>query len=237
MRLSAAILAMWCALIPALVYAEAGPRIQFVDKEHDFGDVIHGMAPSFDFSYTNTGDADLVVDRVASSCGCTRAIRGKPTLAAGESAKIHTQIDTFGMASGKHTKTVVVHSNDPENPATALKLRFNVIRYVTLRPESLSTWLPAWDKPAIFVVSATNNGKAPVTLKAATADPPIEVVLDPEEVTVDPGGKTDFRIKVTVSQQSAKPYLSGKLYIDSSARLQKTLSLKYLIYLPKTDGK
>lgn len=228
--------ALWLVLIPALVCAGPGPHIRFVSHEHDFGDVIQGEAPTFEFSYTNSGDSDLLVDRIAASCGCTRAVRGKPTLKPGESAKISAQVNTFGMYPGKHGKTLVVHSNDPDNPAVALKLHFNVVRHVSLHPETLSTSLPAWDKPAVFVISATNHGNRAVTLKPAASDGPIDVLLEPREVLIPPKGKADFQIKVSVSGRPERPYLSGKLYIDSTAKGQTTLSLKYLIWLPKAQG-
>ena len=73
-------------------------------------------------------------------------------------SKIFVQIDTEGMSSGLHSKTIEVHSNDPEHPSTTLKLKFNVIRNISIEPRSLGLSLSEWGKDAVFTLTATNSG-------------------------------------------------------------------------------
>ncbi len=132
--------ALWW-LLPSGMSA-AGPRISFDTVERNFGDVIHGESPSVELQVTNTGDAVLVLGRIDSSCGCAKGVRGSKDIAPGTSSKIFVQINTKGMYSGLHSKSIVVHSNDPERPLTTIKLNFNVVRNISIEPHAL--WASLW---------------------------------------------------------------------------------------------
>ena len=47
------------------------PVMTFDKKVHDFGTIDDGTPVETIFSYTNTGDAPLVVSEIKSTCGCT----------------------------------------------------------------------------------------------------------------------------------------------------------------------
>jgi hypothetical protein len=237
MRQTIIALGLLCALFPALVLAGTGPRIRFSEREHDFGDIIHGQSPSFEFIYSNAGDGDLVIEQVASPCGCAKGRRGEAKSPPGGSGKIFTQIRTFGTSPGKQSKSIAVHSNDTENPVIFLTLKFNVVRHVTIQPETLTTWLSTRDKPALFKPSATNNGKVPVTLKAGKPAGEVDAKLEPQEVVVPPGATVQFQLTVLVSGQTSRPYVNGKIDIETDASGERSVPVRYLIYLPKADAK
>ena len=47
------------------------PVMTFDKKDHDFGTIMDGEAQETVFSYTNTGEAPLVITEIKSTCGCT----------------------------------------------------------------------------------------------------------------------------------------------------------------------
>jgi hypothetical protein len=47
------------------------PKISFVKKSHNFGTITEGDVIKYEFEYTNTGTADLVITDASASCGCT----------------------------------------------------------------------------------------------------------------------------------------------------------------------
>ena len=47
------------------------PEITFKVTEHNFGTINQGTETAFTFEYKNTGGADLIIQNVSSSCGCT----------------------------------------------------------------------------------------------------------------------------------------------------------------------
>ena len=60
------------ALISLIGYtASAQAKISFKNETVDYGKIVKGSDGVRVFEFTNTGDAELVVTNVKSSCGCT----------------------------------------------------------------------------------------------------------------------------------------------------------------------
>ena len=77
------------------------------------------------FEFTNTGDAELVVTNVKSSCGCTVPKKPEGPIAPGASGSIEVKYDTNRV--GPIRKTVTVYSNADE-PIKALKIKGEVLK-------------------------------------------------------------------------------------------------------------
>ena len=86
------------------------PVITFDKSEHDFGEIEAKTNVETEFSYTNTGDAPLVITDIKSSCGCTVPQDwSKEPLAPGESGKFTVKFN--GSGKNKVSKTVTVTAN------------------------------------------------------------------------------------------------------------------------------
>jgi len=100
--------------------------ITFTSPEHDFGRVGAGEKVGCIFSYTNTGDADLVITSASASCGCTVPKYDKKPVPPGGSGTIEVVFDTSGR-EGLQTKTVVVQSN-AENNLVILRIIAEIVK-------------------------------------------------------------------------------------------------------------
>ena len=98
--------------------------ITFRSPDHDFGTVGAGERVGCIFTYTNTGDADLVITSATASCGCTVPKFDRKPVPPGVSGTIEVVFDTSGR-EGMQTKTVVVQSN-AENNLVILRIIANV---------------------------------------------------------------------------------------------------------------
>jgi hypothetical protein len=221
------------SLVPTLLLAGTGPKIVFSELEHDFGDVRCGESPSVELTCTNTGDDILILGRIESSCGCAKAIRGDLRIAPGSSSKIYAQIETLGMPPGRHSKTVSVHSNDPEHPRTSLKLTFNVIRHMVIKPDFLAIRLFEPGKDAVFNLRAANHSANVIVLKTVTVNSSGEAGLIPDEVVVPPGGQTDFQLSIRAKPDRNQSQVKGTALIETSDALEKILPVRYFIQFSK----
>jgi hypothetical protein len=105
----------------------SGPVITFNEEKHDFGDVIQGPQIECNFEFTNTGQSDLIIKNVTTSCGCTGAILDqKKDYAPGEKGKIRVTFNTQGR-TGVVEKTITVESNDVTSPHKVLTISSNVV--------------------------------------------------------------------------------------------------------------
>lgn len=86
------------------------PVMTFDAYEHDFGTILQGRPQETTFTFTNTGNAPLIITSTSASCGCTvpDAPVNQP-IAPGEKGEIKVKFN--GSGNGQVTKTVTVRTN------------------------------------------------------------------------------------------------------------------------------
>lgn len=95
----------------------SGPRMTFEVMSHDFGEFTKGgQSKQFDFEFTNTGDAPLVVVRSKSSCRCIEVKLPKRPIAPG--AKGVVTITYVPKDSGVFNKGIEIFANIPGGSLT-----------------------------------------------------------------------------------------------------------------------
>ena len=86
------------------------PIMSFVKSEHDFGPIEQGTPQETVFTFTNTGNAPLIITDAKSSCGCTVPDYPKNTpIAPGESGELLVKFN--GSGQNQVTKTITVTAN------------------------------------------------------------------------------------------------------------------------------
>jgi Protein of unknown function (DUF1573) len=102
-----------------------GPRIAVEPPSFDFGKAIQNKTLQKEFSIKNYGDADLVLDSVSTSCGCTVADGYSKVVKPGASTHLNVSLQTR-TSTGKLQKSVLIKSNDPTKALYELKLEATV---------------------------------------------------------------------------------------------------------------
>src|SRR5689334_17458075 len=115
--------------------ADLGPRVAVDQPVFDFGTVERGARVDHTFRLPNRGDAELRIEHVKSSCGCTVAVLSDKVVAPGSEARVAVTLDTSRLA-GPTTKTITVYTNDPAAAVVGLSLagRVNADLVVTPTP-------------------------------------------------------------------------------------------------------
>ncbi|MEO0570897.1 MAG: DUF1573 domain-containing protein [Bacteroidota bacterium] len=86
------------------------PVMDFEKQEHDFGNIIQGTPQETVFTFTNSGDAPLIITDARSSCGCTVPQYPKNTpIAPGDTGELVVKFN--GSGKNQVTKTVTVTAN------------------------------------------------------------------------------------------------------------------------------
>ena len=86
------------------------PEIRFDTAVFNFGKILQGEQVSFVFKFENVGKADLVIQKVETSCGCTVPEYDKTPVRPGGKGCIKVRFDSHGK-DGTQYKTVKVISN------------------------------------------------------------------------------------------------------------------------------
>ena len=86
----------------------------------DFGTIIQDEAPSFEFTFTNTGNEPMIISNAKGSCGCTVPIWPKEPIAPGATGTINVKFNSKGK-KGTQNKTVTLTANTTP-PTTKLRV-------------------------------------------------------------------------------------------------------------------
>jgi hypothetical protein len=122
-------------LILALSFFNAAPTefdkydskiavIKFKTEIIDYGTIMQNSDGTRLFSFTNTGNAPLLITKVKTTCGCTVPSYSKTPIMPGESGELNIKYDTKRL--GAFTKTVTVTSN-AEGGNKILKIKGNIV--------------------------------------------------------------------------------------------------------------
>ncbi|MAI28550.1 MAG: hypothetical protein CMD11_03355 [Flavobacteriales bacterium] len=98
--------------------------ITFDSLTINYGKILQGEDGTVDFKFTNTGDRDLKINRVRSSCGCTIPKKPDSLIAPGVSDLIKVKYDTERI--GIINKTIIVNSN-AANGTVILKITGEIL--------------------------------------------------------------------------------------------------------------
>ena len=103
----------------------AAPRIRVEPESFDFGTAQPGKTLRKDFTIRNFGDAELVIEGVSTTCGCTAALSAQSRVAPGGRTALRVTVETRSY-SGKVERQVLVRSNDPKAPLVQVRVSATV---------------------------------------------------------------------------------------------------------------
>lgn len=114
---------------------ETGPRIAFEKVAHDFGEVVANTTTTSEFLFGNYGDRSLRIMRIEECCGFAATL-SKMQYEPGETGTLRAQYHA-GPQPATMRRQLVVHTNDPTQPAITLNVMAQVVERVSYDPRRL----------------------------------------------------------------------------------------------------
>jgi hypothetical protein len=105
-------------------FKAGGPVMTFTEMKHNFGAVMQGDQLEYDFEFTNTGSAPLILYEAKVQCHCTTVDLPEKPVPPGQKGKIHLKFDSKS-AEGRQDRTIILSSNADNTPVT-LSFKCNV---------------------------------------------------------------------------------------------------------------
>jgi len=97
------------------------PKIEFEEKVFNFGNMKQRATVEHEFVFKNSGQSDLLIRKVSSSCGCTAVSPREKTIKPGQSSSIKA-IFSSGTRVGRQNKSITIITNDPASPNVILRV-------------------------------------------------------------------------------------------------------------------
>jgi uncharacterized protein DUF1573 len=103
-----------------------GPRIVVEPTRLDLGRVLTQRTLTRTVYVRNAGQADLVIERIASSCDCTVAKGYEALVKPGKATSLTVTLETRESV-GRVSRTLGIHSNDPTRRLVEVSLEATVV--------------------------------------------------------------------------------------------------------------
>jgi hypothetical protein len=103
------------------------PHLDLPSDQHDFGYIPEQPDVAHVFAVQNTGEADLEISNLVTSCGCTTAKLSSSVIPPGQRADLTVVFDPdYHETSGSVTRLVWFKTNDVTQPWAELRITANV---------------------------------------------------------------------------------------------------------------
>jgi len=89
------------------------PKFEFKRTTFDFGAINPGEIVSHTFKFKNVGGSDLIIAKVASSCGCTVPKYTDKPIKPGEEGLIEAIFDSAGRSGMQHKSLTIIANTQP----------------------------------------------------------------------------------------------------------------------------
>lgn len=209
------------------------PKITAEKPEHNFGEILEGQVVSHNFEITNTGNAELKIDKVQASCGCTAAQPTKKLLKPGEKTNIHVEFDSSNRM-GIQQKYVYVFSSDPATPQLRLSFSALIVDKISnpkgkvpkliLEKNQIDFGNVEEGKIASAKISFRNNGNGILEIKdvKSTCDCTAALLSSKK---LEPGQNGTLRIELDTADRSGRLTRTVSLLTNDPTQPNQTITI------------
>lgn len=155
-----------------VITAGYAAQIQFITPvEMDLGRVEAGSVINDVIRFVNTGNEDVTIRQIRTSCGCTTSEIEDKIIAPGDTAEVEFSLNTRGFRGEVHKTITIEFENQDLKPQT-IRLVADCINYLDYYPSYLAfTQLTVNPDTLIHrEIRLTNHFNKPITIKSVRTD-------------------------------------------------------------------
>ncbi|MFC1712375.1 DUF1573 domain-containing protein [Candidatus Poribacteria bacterium] len=129
LRIGIALTILWCIICFGARGENAeeitGPVLSVSEEIWDFGIIKQGEVVKHTFKLKNTGNNDLIIDKVRTTCGCTAVMLSSKNIPSGGSSELEVEFNSEDFEEDVQ-RSVYIQSNDVRKPNRQLKITAHV---------------------------------------------------------------------------------------------------------------
>ena len=198
----------------------SGPGIQFQNAIYDFGKIKSGELVKYTFTFTNSGDAVLILTNVQPQCGCTTAGEWTRQVEPGKTGAIPIQFSSANYG-GQVVKTVTITSNDKNQPSVGLQLKGTVWKPIDVQPMFAVLNIPPHSAGTVTTTAhIVNNMEEPITL----SPPESNNKSFAAELKTNIAGK-DFQVIISAVPPFDQANRQGQITLKTSSTNMPVISI------------
>lgn len=216
--------------------AAAGPsaKVVMTKAAHDFGKIGPSSTHKADYEFKNEGEAALLVNRIQSTCGCSKPtlikdgkrfsmpLKDPVSFEPGESGQVEVTFKSPAR-KGKVEKGLYLLTNDPASPRTRFTVKAFVVVKVSVEPEKVDLKLDIENAGMPEIVVKSTDGQE-FSIKS------IFVAKNAIKIPFDPAAKaTEFVLKPQVDTEKLGQSNTGVIQIKTTHPQAGTLMVRYTV--------
>ncbi|MGA1867865.1 MAG: DUF1573 domain-containing protein [bacterium] len=198
----------------------AAPHITFSDTSFNFGEIHQNQEVDHIFTFQNTGDQVLTIDKVQTSCGCTAAVLSEKSIKQGESGEIKIRFNS-GLSQGSQKKTIYVRSNDPAEPVVQLVIEAYVKVDFEVSPPRVYFNQIKKGQTATKEVILKNTGEKSILIKSIDTMPSsFTAKISSEKIKLPISLKQNDSLSITITSEVStnSPQVTGRVRIETNSQ-------------------
>ena len=228
MLLTTAALVVLTVFVSAAVGAADGPKMVVAEKIRDMGTVAQGELLEVDFAIVNEGDETLEIKAVRPTCGCTVADFDRE-IAPGKTGYIKAKLETRDF-SGPISKSILIMTNDPQDPTLTVVIKTVVHPYVEVLPRPLVRFNAVQHEPMdqkVTVVAGEEDSDFAV-LGVKSSVPYLVAKVRPLPKDQLLAGKSPQQYEIALSIENDAPIgpVNAVLEVETNHPKAKTVPIK-----------
>ncbi|MCC6865144.1 MAG: DUF1573 domain-containing protein [Ignavibacteria bacterium] len=158
-----------------------------------------GEEVNYEIKFKNSGNEDLKIYSVQTSCGCSSALADTNAVKPGEGGIISFKYNGQGM--GSVTKAVMILTNMPENNTETVNMTMNMVDPVSLNPGSIITEGKVGDEIK-QKASITNSMDKEIDITEITSNTPV-IKITSDKMALLSGETANLDISIKIYEESA----------------------------------
>ena len=187
--------ALTLLLLARVGVAEPLPRIEIEQPVFDFGEVMRGQLVEHTFVFRNAGDAELLLDRVKSTCGCTGVLLSTKNIAPGNKGTIKATFNSSRFKGGVK-KNILLYSNDPSGQPVTFTVTGIVTIPLVANPDRLLFGdVSSGQSKTISAVLTNKSGQSVTLTNIRTSNIAFRAEVD--VTRLEPHATTELRVIAT----------------------------------------
>jgi len=197
-------------LLPILVYAQSGPKLEIEGGENlNSGNHIRGKEVVYNITFKNTGDADLKINGVQTSCGCSSALVSSDLIPPGGSGSVKFTFN--GQGFGSVTKAVTIATNETATPNHIIQVTMNMVDPLSMNPQSIISEGKVGEELKQVSVITNSLDKDIDILEVSSNSPVIKITSD--KTLLHGGENASLDISIKIYEESA---INAAIFIKTS---------------------
>lgn len=198
-----------------------GPRITMEKTLHDFGEIGPGTSQKGEFRFTNTGNAPLIITRVATCCGVvTKGVRDGQRYAPGRGGVLELEYQAPSVP-GDMKRNLYIYCNDPNQNMVSLTVQAKIMRRIDVAPANLRLFLKRENAGAESITLTSLDGRPFAITDFRATGNTITADFDP---TVE---ATEFVLIPKVNLERIERNLRGQVRIELTHPECKDVTVLY----------